>query len=209
MEVRCLKVGQLETNCYLVWDETTLECFIIDPGEDADFITTEIISLKLHPQAILLTHGHFDHCLACLELKLNFNIPIFLDPKDNFLYQNAAKSAEHWTATKALELPPPTPFENSKIENFFTVIPTPGHTPGSVCLLVNEKCKMKNVKYLFVGDLIFEDGVGRTDFSYSSPSDLKSSLSKLNSLFLIHNSSLLIYSGHGNSSFSLSDLDLQ
>ena len=93
MEIKAISVGQLQTNCYLVWDEYSQECFVIDPGDDADFITTEILNLKLKPQAILLTHGHYDHCLACLELKLNFDIPIYLDPKDNFLYQNASKSA--------------------------------------------------------------------------------------------------------------------
>jgi len=197
MEIKCLKVGQLQTNCYLVWDELSSDCFIIDPGDDADFITTEILQLKLKPQAILLTHGHYDHCLGCLELKLNFNIPIYLNPKDNFLYQNASKSASHWSRSKeTFKLPPTTPIENwnLKIENYFTVTPSPGHTPGSVCFY--------SAPHLFVGDTIFENGVGRTDFSYSSSRDLQKSITKI----LSYPEETLIYSGHEYSPFFLSTL---
>jgi hydroxyacylglutathione hydrolase len=195
MQIKTISVGQLQTNCYLLWDEDTLDCYIIDPGDDADFISIEIIERKLKPQAILLTHGHFDHCLACLELKLNFNIPIYLDQKDKFLYQNASKSASRWSSSKAfLKLPPTTAIKNSKIENIFTVISTPGHTPGSVCFY--------SAPHLFVGDTIFAEGVGRTDFSYSSLHDLRQSIAKI----LSFPEETLIYSGHENSPFFLSTL---
>jgi hydroxyacylglutathione hydrolase len=195
MEIKVLHVGQLQTNCYLVWNEST-NCFIIDPGDEADFITEEILSLKLKPQAILLTHGHFDHCLACLELKLNFNLPIYLDPKDNFLYQKAAQSAGHWTSTKALKLPSTLPFPSSlKLgDETLKVISTPGHTPGSVCLY--------SAPHLLVGDTIFADGVGRTDFAYSSYSDLQKSLAKIHSF----PDETFVYPGHETTPFFLSDL---
>jgi hydroxyacylglutathione hydrolase len=195
MEIKCLHVGQLQTNCYLIWNNSS-DCLIIDPGDDADFITTTIIDLKLKPQAILLTHGHYDHCLACLELKLNFNIPIYLDPKDNFLYQNASKSAAHWSSAKALKQPSssPLPKEIKLGEETLKVISAPGHTPGSVCFY--------SAPHLFVGDTLFEEGVGRTDFSYSSPSDLKKSVAKI----LTFPEETLIYSGQENSPFFLSSL---
>jgi hydroxyacylglutathione hydrolase len=197
MEIKCLRVGELQTNSYLIWDENTRECFIIDPGDDADFITTEILQLKLKPLGILLTHGHYDHCLACLELKLNFNIPIYLNPKDNFLYQNAAKSANHWSATKALKQPPisPLPTEINLGNKTIKVISSPGHTPGSVCFYVSP--------HLFVGDTIFADGIGRTDFSYSSASDLKKSLAKIHS----YPKGTLFYPGHENTPFDLTAND--
>ncbi|KKT64243.1 MAG: hypothetical protein UW58_C0049G0009 [Candidatus Collierbacteria bacterium GW2011_GWC2_44_30] len=97
MEIICLKVGSMGTNCYLVSDEKTKEAIIIDPGEEGDFISTNILENKLIPKAILLTHGHFDHCLAALELKLNFNIPIYLHQEDLFLYQKAHKSSSFWS----------------------------------------------------------------------------------------------------------------
>lgn len=196
MEIKCLRVGELQTNCYLIWDEDTRECFIIDPGDDADFLTTEILQLKLKPLGILLTHGHYDHCLACLELKLNFNLPIYLNPKDNFLYQNATKSADHWSATKALKQPLPSPMPSEIIlgEKTIKVISIPGHTPGSVCFYISP--------HLFVGDTVFEDGVGRTDFSYSSGPDLQKSLAKI----LSYPENTLLYPGHENSPVELSTL---
>jgi hydroxyacylglutathione hydrolase len=195
MEIKCLHVGQLQTNCYLLWNDSR-DCFIIDPGDDADYISTEIINHQLTPQAILLTHGHYDHCLACLELKLNFNIPIYLNEKDNFLYQNASKSANHWSATKALKQPPTLtlPKEIKLGEDTIEVIPIPGHTPGSVCFY--------SAPHLFVGDTIFRDGVGRTDFAYSSSSDLKKSLAKIHSF----PDETLIYPGHEDTPVFLSDI---
>lgn len=203
MEIKSIGVGQLQTNCYLIWNQETSECFIIDPGDDADFITTEILDLKLKPLAILLTHGHFDHCLACLELKLNFNIPIFLNPKDNFLYRNASKSAIFWSPSlrggtptwqsPTLKLPPTSPFpQEIKLGNeTIKIIPTPGHTPGSVCFY--------SAPHLFTGDTLFAQGVGRTDHSYSSTSDLKKSIAKIQSL----PEDTLIYPGHEDSEVPL------
>ena len=196
MEIKSISVGELQTNCYLVINENTSDCLIIDPGEDADFITSEILSLKLKPQAILLTHGHYDHVLACLELKLNFNIPIYLDPKDRFLYEKAASSASHFSHSNALKQPATLPLPKSITlgTSVLTVMPTPGHTPGSVCFY--------SAPHLFVGDIIFENGVGRTDFVYSSSSDLKRSISYIKSL----PEETLIYPGHENTPVFLSSI---
>ena len=165
MEVRKISVGDLQTNCYLIWNESN-DCYIIDPGDDADFISTEII-----------------------RLKLNFNIPIYLNAKDSFLYKNAVRSSDYWSATKALKQPPTSPFPKKITlgKETIQVILTPGHTPGSVCFY--------NAPHLIVGDTIFEDGIGRTDFSYSSPKDLNKSLAKI----LSYPKETLIYPGHGNS----------
>ena len=196
MEIKSFSVGELQTNCYLVIDEESSSCLIIDPGEDADFLTSEILSLRLKPQAILLTHGHYDHVLACLELKLNFNIPIYLNPKDVFLYQKAASSAGHFSHSSALKQPATLPLPKSITlgTNVLTVMPTPGHTPGSVCFY--------SAPHLFVGDTIFENGVGRTDFAYSSSQDLKKSIASIISL----PEETLIYPGHENTPVFLSSL---
>ena len=187
MDIVSLVVGSLATNCYLLTSGN--DCVIIDPGSEADFISTTILENRLNPLAILLTHGHFDHCLAALELKLNFNLPIFVHKDDSFLYRTADKSANHWTGEKALKLPPPDhnltdgqelEFNDLKLK----IIHTPGHTPGSVCLLTDSA--------LFTGDLLFAEGVGRTDFSYSDHKKLLSSLKKIRGL----PDTLLIYPGH-------------
>jgi len=196
MEISYLSVGQLATNCYLVSEEDS--CVIIDPGADADYITTSILEKKLKPKAILLTHAHFDHCLACLELKLNFDLPIYLHSLDLPLYRKAIRSADHWTGESSLLLPNPDfnleDQQTLKFDNLvFQVISTPGHTPGSVCFATDHS--------LFTGDTLFAHGIGRTDFSYSNEKDLKKSLKKINRL----PGETLIYPGHEDFAIPLSE----
>lgn len=209
MKIICLTVGDLSTNCYLAIDEDSKETLIIDPGDEGDFISTTILENKLTPKAIILTHGHYDHCQAVLELKLNFNLPIYLHQKDLFLYQKAHLSASYWSGPVGAA--PRTRPHNPPIDHFLTdnqliyfgdsslkVIHTPGHTPGSVCLLSPQGTKHQppRTSHLFSGDTLFASGPGSTDHSYSSPSDLQKSLSKLrtNNQELI--TSPLLYPGH-------------
>lgn len=189
LTVQTLVAGDLATNCYLV--SNSGQCLIIDPGDDADYITQTILDQKLKPTAIILTHGHFDHVLGCLELKLNFNLPIYLNEKDKKLYTSANQSALHWLKKKTLKVPPIDQFikEGDKIKignEKLKVIETPGHTPGSICLYDGKR-------NLFTGDTLFADSVGRTDFSYSKPLQLTESLEKIFRL----PGETIIYPGHG------------
>ena len=203
LSVKTLPVGDLEANCYLVSDGN--KCIIIDPGDDADFITETIASEKLTPIAIVLTHGHFDHVLGCLELKLNFNIPILLHEKDKKIYTSANQSAKHWLKKNTLKVPPIDQFikEGDIIKvgaQTLTVIETPGHTPGSICLYSSPPHNSKFIIHnsvLFTGDTLFKDAVGRTDLSYSSPSDLSKSLLKLKAVSC--QLPTVVYPGHGES----------
>lgn len=189
MEIICLTTGDLSTNCFLAIDEATRQTLIIDPGDEGDFLSTTILEKRLIPQAIILTHGHYDHCLAALEIKLNFSLPIYLHQKDLFLYEKAHLSAKHFSHIVIPKLPPIDHFlEDQEIITFgnssLKVLHTPGHTPGSVCLYSGPT--------LFTGDTLFLSGIGSTDHSYSSPLDLKKSLSKLKKF----PSNTLIYPGH-------------
>lgn len=191
LKVTTLTVGELQTNCYLAINPSTDQTLIIDPGDEADFITQTIIENKLTPIGIILTHGHFDHVLGTLELKLNFDIPVYLHKNDLKLYTSSNQSSHHWTKNKGLKVPPVDYYlsEDKKIplgDETLTVIETPGHTPGSVCLYDSKKT-------LFTGDTIFKDGFGRTDFSYSKPLHLMKSLEKI---FVLPDN-IYIYPGHG------------
>lgn len=196
MQVKTLELGQLQTNCYLVWCPKTLETIIIDPADEADYISQEIINFKLKPKYIVLTHGHFDHCLGVLELKLNFNIPILLHQKDLSLYQQTQKSAQYWLKRQVDPVPPPDKFikQNDQIKygnKALSVIETPGHTPGSICLISVNPGGSHPV--LFSGDTLFKNGIGRTDFSYSNSQDMQKSLQKLFKL----PPNTKVYPGHG------------
>jgi len=151
-------VGDLQTNCYIVWDDESKKGVIIDPGEDGQGISEEIQSKQIEIVGILMTHGHFDHSLATLDLKLIYNVPIYLNKKDDFLLKRQDETAKYFLGIKN------TPPNIAKIDidlkdgekvNFgsesLEVIETPGHTPGSVCFY-----SAKN-NLLFSGDTLFKN----------------------------------------------------
>ncbi len=194
IKVQTLIVGQLQTNCYLLFDQKTKEAIIIDPGDDAQYIENILKDLNLVPKLILATHGHFDHILVAWELQQAYQIPFMIQKYDEFLVKRMNQSAKYFLKHNSVQLPPkinqyldtkkPIKFGNDKIKIF----QTPGHTPGSICLYYPHQ------NILFTGDLIFAGGaVGRTDFDYSSGKDLMKSLKKILKL----PSETIIYSGHG------------
>lgn len=189
MDIIKLIVGQLATNCYLVFDETK-ETLIIDPGDDGDFIIQKILDRKLNPKYVIATHGHFDHVGAITQIKLTFNTPFLINKKDYFLLKNAQRSAKHFLGINIDPIIDPDQFIKQgdliKIGKMkIKVIETPGHTPGGITLYYNN--------FLFSGDNLFANGVGRTDFSYSSKKDFDKSLQKLLKL----PEGTMIYPGHG------------
>jgi len=192
MEIEKLIVGQLQTNCYLVWDKKTREGIIIDPGDDAEYIISRIKDLEIKPQMILATHGHFDHVLAVLELKLAFKIPFLLHRKDLFLVKKAVSSAKFFAGNREALTPLTDKFiKEGKIISFgknerLKVIETPGHSPGGVAFLGRG--------VVFSGDTLFKQGVGRTDFSYCSQAGLIDSIK--NKLFKLPDETI-VYPGHG------------
>lgn len=191
--VLTLPVGQMRANCYLIVENKSKKCLIIDPGDDPEYIESIIKGKELTPQAILTTHGHFDHIMGATHLRLNLNIPFIIHRKDAFLVKDMAASAKYFLSIDTG--PPPlidgyievlegVEFGEDKIQ----VIETSGHTPGSVCLY------SKKNDFLICGDLIFSGGgVGRSDFSYSNKQKLLKSIAKI--LHLPETTT--IYPGHG------------
>lgn len=193
MEIITLPVGSQLTNCYLLIDEVSNETLIVDPGDESDFISQTIIEHHLKPQAIVLTHGHFDHCLGVLELKLNFHLPIYLNQKDLFLYKNSKQSADHFVPGQHLSNPPIDhnleDRHSFKLGNsIINTIHTPGHTPGSICLRSDE--------ILLTGDTLFAEELTDTSHYYSSKTELLHSLKTIGQL----PPETTIYPGHGPSS---------
>jgi len=74
-----LVLGQLETNCYLVWDEETKDGLVIDPADDGVAISEELMDKGINLVGVVMTHGHFDHSLAALDLKLMYNVPVYIN----------------------------------------------------------------------------------------------------------------------------------
>lgn len=179
VQVTPLTLGELGTNCYLVSCSDTSETIIIDPADNGDFITTQLLEKQLSPTAIVLTHGHFDHVLGCLELKLNFHIPIFLHPADTFLLQRATSTAEHFVGHSVDPVPPAdAPLADGQVLEFgeqqLHILHTPGHTPGSITAYTEE--------FVFSGDTLFVEEPGTADHRYSDPRALQTSIKKIKDL---------------------------
>jgi glyoxylase-like metal-dependent hydrolase (beta-lactamase superfamily II) len=196
LKVERLIVGQMAANCYLLYNGKTKEAIIIDPGDDAEYIQNKITDLGLTPKAIIATHGHFDHVLASEELRLIYQIPFLVNKKDEFLLEYASKSYEYFLKQKReLSISKPNGYlkDKEKIKlgsSEITIIETPGHTPGSICIF----CKKEG--FLFSGDTLFSDGfVGRTDFKYSDKTKLDKSIEKIKRI----GKESIFYPGHGES----------
>jgi glyoxylase-like metal-dependent hydrolase (beta-lactamase superfamily II) len=173
MEIKKIDVGSLSTNCYLVSSDK--EIVIIDPGDEPEKILAEIKKTKAKVKYIILTHYHFDHVLAAQELKNKTGATILIHEKD--------KDFLDFSADRYLK-------ENEEIkigQKALKVIHSPGHTKGSICLLGDNE--------IFVGDLIFEEGYGRTDLKGGSGEEMQASLKKISKIL---KSGMTIYPGHGN-----------
>lgn len=185
-----LVLGDMQTNCYLVWNISSKETLIIDPTDDGIGISEIIENKQLKPVAILVTHGHFDHVLGALDLKLIYNVPFCGSSKDSFLLDRQQETARYFLKHD-IKVPN---FRKIDIDldkvnqfKFLEIIKIPGHTPGSIGFYNKEN------GWLFSGDLIFEDGVGRTDTKYGSTEELKESIDEIKKL-----GKITIFPGHGN-----------
>ena len=166
MLIKCIPVGHIEANCYIVTDENTLECAVIDPGDEFNTIMDYIEDTKLTVRAIFLTHGHYDHTGAAAALSEETGAPIFIHRADT------APSPESYRYC-----PPEGArfYSDGDVVTVgslkFRVMETPGHSPGSVTL----KCQ----DALFTGDTLFEGSCGRTDLPGGDLDKLMASLRRL------------------------------
>jgi glyoxylase-like metal-dependent hydrolase (beta-lactamase superfamily II) len=193
MDIEKLIVGSLKTNSYLAIDIYTRRCIIIDPGDNANAISENILTQDLIPISIVATHGHFDHILAADELQKAFEIPFLIHQKDKELLQKMQNSATYWLKRNVIEKPPAninyiTQKEVIEFgELILNVLHTPGHTPGGICLFNTQE------EIVFTGDTLFKNSRGRTDFAYGSPSQINQSINHIEETC----KGFTAYPGHG------------
>ena len=180
VKIHTLTLGLYQTNTYIIHDAESKSCCIIDPGYEADTILSKIESLGLTLDAILLTHGHFDHVGAVKDLAADTDCRVFLCAEDTLLPPMFTAGALYYTDT----------YTEGTILNiaglYIHVSHTPGHTPGSVCLIVENT--------LFSGDTLFAGSCGRTDIG-GDWSAIRASLNRLAAM----EADFTVFPGHGGS----------
>lgn len=189
MIVKRIPAGVYAANCYILIDESTKECAVIDPGGDAEDLISYIGELGAKVKYILLTHGHVDHIGAVGQLKEYFKVEAHINKADGELIKNG----EYMFGPlkyKDEEVSLNMDIHENKV---FTIgkfdihcIETPGHTPGGICFLVEDK--------LFTGDTLFLRSIGRTDLSGGNFNTLIESIK--NKIFTLSDN-IIVFPGHG------------
>ncbi|HLC64724.1 MAG TPA: MBL fold metallo-hydrolase [Candidatus Nanoarchaeia archaeon] len=170
MKVIQLLDSRMDNFSYVVYDESSKEAAVIDPSFDGEKIINEVRLKGLNPKYIILTHEHFDHVHSAGDLRssLKAKIVVHENAKVELKVDKRVKDNDVLSLGKAS----------------LKILHTPGHTPGSICILARDK--------LFTGDTLFVGNMGRTDLPGSSPEEMKKSIGRIKRL----PDSIIIYPGH-------------
>ncbi len=190
MKIKYAPLGQLGANFYMVTDEATNEMFVVDPGDCADIIIELINNTDATLKYIILTHAHTDHIGALDEVKKAFDVPIVIHREEADRLNDGDSNLCPVFAQKSPSAKADICVADGDTLNvgksIIRFLHTPGHTPGSMCILFDDK--------LISGDTIFYSSVGRTDFPGGSFESLCNSIKdKIYTL----NPDTIIYPGHG------------
>ena len=169
-------------NCYIVYNDNN-DGIIIDPGDDFEIIDDTLINNNIKLNAILLTHGHFDHVGAVKKLKDKYNLKVYMNFDDIMLLSFMRES----------DFTPDVDIKNKEYLEVADInikcINTQGHSEGSTCYIIDN--------FLFSGDTLFAGSIGRCDLPGGSPAVMLKTLSEI----VVHfNDDLKVLSGHGEES---------
>jgi glyoxylase-like metal-dependent hydrolase (beta-lactamase superfamily II) len=194
MNVAVLEVGPFLSNCFVVSCEETNEAIIVDAGDDASNILAYVEDKGLEVQMVVCTHAHIDHVSALAHVTLALSVPALLHRNELPIYEHLPEAA------RMFGLPIP---ETTKIERFVAggdeikfgkvtgrVVETPGHSPGGITLVFEDATPPT----AFVGDVLFQGSIGRTDLPGSNHAVM---MSTLKDTIMTMPDDMVVYSGHG------------
>lgn len=193
-----LPVGWLQCNCSILGDENTREAIVVDPGDEIDEILAILAKHRLQVKYIVITHSHIDHIGGAKKLKEKTGAPVYMNERDLELLRHLDQ--------QALMVGVPTP-ETTEIDVTLRdgdqlecgeiragILHTPGHTQGSICLLVQELVKDTVPGTLLAGDTLFRGSIGRTDLPGGNFHQIMHSLQEK---LLALDDSTVVVPGHG------------
>ncbi len=195
--IKKLVLSICATNCYIVYNNDTMEGIIIDPAANPDAIDSCVKELGVNIKAILLTHGHFDHIGAADELKKLYQVKVYAHEAEAEITENGMLNLsamfETGDSVKVDEkLHDGDTFNLCGFD--IELIHTPGHTKGSSCYIINDGERDR----LFSGDTIFCGSYGRTDFPTG---DMRQLIDSILNKLLVLDEDLEVYSGHGEQTY--------
>lgn len=177
MEISVLRLGQIGTNCYIFRREGGYRCGIVDPGDQGEQVARWLVEKGLEAEAVLLTHGHFDHILGIPGLREEWpDLPVYCHPADLGGGDTTSLFGETFPTVRSFgDITPYREGDTVEVDGIrLEVLDTPGHTPGSVTL------RAENV--LFTGDTLFAGSMGRTDLPCGDEGEIMRSLKRLGEL---------------------------
>ncbi len=191
MILKCIPVGELQTNCYIIADENTREALVVDPGAEGDRILKYITDNSYNVKHIVLTHGHADHISALKYMKEKTGAKVIIHSEDAPALKDGRVNLSLLLGNElTLDAPDIYAKDGDSIEigqHTFKIIHTPGHTPGGICLLSD--------KVLISGDTLFLCSIGRTDLPGGNFELLIESIKR--KLFILDDDTI-VYPGHGD-----------
>jgi len=191
MKIVQIPNGMFAENCYLVIDEQSAECAIVDPGEEAGLILHKVKESGARPVGIWLTHAHLDHVLGVDRVASETGAPVWLHPADRPLYDAVPDQAAWFGLAPPGRLPAPdhdlAHGQRLRVGGLeFDVRHAPGHSPGSVCLA--------GLGVVLSGDVLFAGSIGRTDLPGG---DFDTLIASIERELLSLSDDTIVYSGHG------------
>lgn len=189
MQIISVVTGAMLENAYIVFDEATKQAVVVDPGDDAQRIMTQIDKKGLEVTHILLTHGHADHIGAVDALRAQYGAKVAIHQGDADMLTSDQKNLSCFIGAPftvgAADILLRDGDQITLGDEAIDVMHTPGHSQGSVCFLAGN--------FMISGDTLFAGSIGRTDFPGSSMDEMRASLKRIEALKTDYE----VYPGHG------------
>ncbi|MCI8268120.1 MAG: MBL fold metallo-hydrolase [Lachnospiraceae bacterium] len=190
--IQAMILGEVSTNCYLIYHQSTREAVVVDPADNAAYILNKCRELAVKPAAILLTHGHFDHILAVKDICRAFPCKVYAGREEERLLQDSSLNLSGSMGSEQMSVEADVLVKDGDMLSLigfeWKVLETPGHTAGSVCYYVESE------QVLLSGDTLFANSLGRTDLPTG---DMGAILRSIKEKLLLLPEDTMVYPGHG------------